>query len=75
MTISINDSVCSKYGLKEEELLTLLLIKSGVHIPTILEDLEKSKKIVKDVFGNITIIIHKTINIIETQIEELINEW
>lgn len=52
MTISINDSVCSKYGLKEEELLTLLLIKSGVHIPTILEDLEKSKKIVRDVFGN-----------------------
>ena len=52
MTISINDSVCSKYGLKEEELLTLLLIKSGVHIPAILEDLEKSKKIVRDVFGN-----------------------
>ena len=52
MTISINDSICSKYGLKEEELLVLLLIKSGAYIPAILEDLEKSKKIVRDVFGN-----------------------
>ena len=52
MTISINDNICSKYGLKEEELLVLLLIKSGAYIPAILEDLEKSKKIVKDVFGN-----------------------
>lgn len=52
MTISINDSICSKYGLKEEELLVLLLIKLGAYIPAILEDLEKSKKIVRDVFGN-----------------------
>ena len=52
MTISINDSICSKYGLKEEELLVLLLIKSWAYIPAILEDLEKSKKIVRDVFGN-----------------------
>lgn len=52
MTISINDEVCYKYGLKEEELLVLLLVKSGAYIPTILDNLEKDKKIIKDMFGN-----------------------
>lgn len=52
MTISINDEVCYKYGLKEEELLVLLLIKSGVYIPTIVDSLEKEGKIIKDMFGN-----------------------
>ena len=52
MTISINDEVCYKYGLKEEELLVLLLVKSGVYIPTILDNLEKEGKIIKDMFGN-----------------------
>lgn len=52
MVISINDEVCYKYGLKEEELLVLLLIKSGAYIPTIVDSLEKEGKIIKDMFGN-----------------------
>lgn len=51
MTISINESICTKNKLSLAELLSILLIKTGADIPRLLRNLEEKEVIVKDVFG------------------------
>lgn len=51
MTVSINDSVCERNGLRLEELLAVLLIKTGASIPDVISSLEDREVIVKDVLG------------------------
>ena len=41
MTISINESVCKKNKLSLEELLSILLIKTGADIPKLFKSLEE----------------------------------
>ena len=52
MTISINEAVCEKNKLSLEELLSILLIKTGADIPKLFKSLEEKEIIVKDVFGD-----------------------
>lgn len=52
MNISIKESICKKNGLSLEELLAILLIKTGVDIPKLLKSMEDKKMVVKDMFNN-----------------------
>ena len=52
MTISINESICNNNGLKVEELLAILIIKTGVDIPKLFNSLEDREIIIKDIFGS-----------------------
>ena len=48
MTYTFSEEVCEKNGLKIEELLAILLIKTGVDIPKLFEELCDKQVIVKD---------------------------
>lgn len=52
MTISINEDVCEKNNIQPEELLAILLVKTGVNIPELFKSLEDRRMLVKDIFNN-----------------------
>lgn len=52
MTISINEEVCKQNSLKPEELLAILLVKTGVNLTELFKSLEDRKVLVKDMFNN-----------------------
>lgn len=52
MTISINEDICKKNGLSSEEVLAVLLVKSGVNIPELFQSLVDNTVLVKDMFNN-----------------------
>lgn len=52
MNISISEDICKKNSLELEEVLAILLIKTGTDIPKLFAKLEEEEKIVKDVFNN-----------------------
>lgn len=52
MTISIDEKVCKKNNLQPEEMLAILLVKTGVNIPELFKSLESKEILVKDVFNN-----------------------
>ena len=52
MTISINENVCEKNNIQPEELLAILLVKTGVNIPELFKSLEDRRMLVKDIFNN-----------------------
>ena len=52
MIYKINETVCKKNGLSLAELLTLLLLKTGVNIKEVLAGLEQTNKIIKDEFDS-----------------------
>ena len=51
MTVSISEDVCKKNGIKTEELLAVLLVKTGADIPALFRSLEERNVLVKDIFG------------------------
>lgn len=51
MIITINEDVCKKNGLETDELLALLLVKTGTDIPVLFKKLEEKKILTKDIFG------------------------
>ena len=52
MTISISEEVCKKNNILPEEMLAILLVKTGIDIPKLFASLEKRKVLIKDMFGN-----------------------
>lgn len=52
MNISISEDICKKNSLELEEVLAILLIKTGTDIPKLFAKLEEEKKVVKDIFNN-----------------------
>ena len=50
MNISISEDICKKNSLELEEVLAILLIKTGTDIPKLFAKLEEEEKVVKDVF-------------------------
>lgn len=51
MKVTISDEVCKKNGLETDEVLALLLVKTGTDIPKLFEALIEKKVLVKDIFG------------------------
>lgn len=51
MKVTISDEVCKKNGLETDEVLALLLVKTGTDIPRLFESLIEKKVLVKDIFG------------------------
>lgn len=51
MTITISEEICNNNGLKPEEVLAILLVKSAADIPKLFKSLEDRSIIVKDVFN------------------------
>lgn len=51
MNISIDEKVCQKYNIKSEEVLAVLLIKTGINISKLFQSLEEKQVLVKDIFG------------------------
>ena len=51
MTISISEDICKANGLKPEEVLAILLVKSATDIPKLFQSLEDRRIIIKDVFN------------------------
>lgn len=58
MKISINDEVCTKEGLQIEDLLAVLLVRTGADIPKLFQSLTDRKILVKDMFGNYLVTQH-----------------
>lgn len=58
MKISINDEVCTKEGLQIEELLAVLLVKTGTDLSSLFQSLVDKKILVKDIFGNYLVTQH-----------------
>lgn len=52
MTISISEQECKKNNILPEEVLAILLVKTGVNVPELFESLEKKEVLVKDIFNN-----------------------
>ena len=52
MIVSISDEVCKNNNIKLEELLVILLVKTGIDIPKLFQSLEDKKILVKDIFGS-----------------------
>ena len=52
MIITINEDICKKNELETDELLAILLVKTGMDIPELFKRLEERKIFVKDIFGN-----------------------
>ena len=52
MNITISEEVCKKNSLKPEELLAILLVKTGTDIPKLFNSLLERQVLVKDMFGN-----------------------
>ena len=52
MNITISEEVCEKNSLKPEELLAILLVKTGTDIPKLFNSLLERQVLVKDMFGN-----------------------
>lgn len=51
MTISISEDVCKKNGLNPDEILAILLVKTGTDISQLFNSLLERHILVKDVFG------------------------
>lgn len=51
MKVTISDEVCKRNGLETDEVLALLLVKTGTDIPRLFESLIDKKVLVKDIFG------------------------
>lgn len=52
MTVSISEEVCKKNNILLEEMLAILLVKTGVDISELFRSLESKKILVKDMFNN-----------------------
>jgi hypothetical protein len=52
MTISISEDVCKKNGLNPDEILAILLVKTGTDISQLFNSLLERHILVKDVFGS-----------------------
>lgn len=52
MNIAISEEVCKKNGLNPEELLAILLVKTGTNIPKLFNSLVEKQMLVKDIFGS-----------------------
>lgn len=52
MTVSISEEVCKKNNILPEEMLAILLVKTGVNISELFKSLESKKILVKDMFNN-----------------------
>lgn len=52
MTVSISEEVCKKNNILPEEMLAILLVKTGVNISELFKSLENKKILVKDIFNN-----------------------
>lgn len=51
MNITISEEICKKNELKPEELLAILLVKTGTDIPKLFNSLTEKQILVKDIFG------------------------
>lgn len=51
MNITISEEICKKNELKPEELLAILLVKTGTDIPKLFNSLIEKQILVKDIFG------------------------
>lgn len=51
MNIAISEEICRKNELKPEELLAILLVKTGTDIPKLFNSLIEKQILVKDIFG------------------------
>lgn len=51
MNITISEEICRKNELKPEELLAILLVKTGTDIPKLFNSLIEKQILVKDIFG------------------------
>ena len=58
MKYTIDEEVIKQNGLNTEEVLALLLVKSGVNIPKLFEEMTKDEKVVKDMFNGYLITQH-----------------
>lgn len=58
MTISVNEEICRKNNLLIEEVLAVLLVKTGVDIPELFESLLKKEILLKDLFGGYMVTQH-----------------
>lgn len=52
MIFTIDEQVCKKYDIKVEEVLALLLVKSGVKINELYSNLEQKQALINDIFNN-----------------------
>lgn len=51
MVVSINEDICKKNGISLEEILAILLVKSGINIPELFQSMTDKKMLVKDMFN------------------------
>ena len=51
MVVSINEDICKKNGISLEEILAILLVKSGVNIPELFQSMTDKSMLVKDMFN------------------------
>lgn len=52
MTITVSEDICNKNGIRIDEVLAILLVKSTDDVPKLFKSLEDKDILVKDMFGN-----------------------
>ena len=58
MKYVIDEEICKSKGLNIQEALAILLIKTGIDIPSLFENMQKKELIVKDMFGGFLVTQH-----------------